>query len=48
MIPVNSLDELPIAKHHSTPGDVRRDDTDAYEDLGEILPEPEDEQETEA
>jgi hypothetical protein len=35
MIEPNSLEELPLLKYHCTPGSVRRDDTDAYLDLGE-------------
>jgi len=35
MIEPDSLQELALLKYHSTPGDVCRDDTDAYLDLGE-------------
>lgn len=41
----DSLDELPMLKHHTTPGRVRRDDTAAYLDLGEMLPEDQQAQE---
>jgi hypothetical protein len=36
MIEPDSLQELPLLKYHSTPGNVRRDDTAAYLDLGEL------------
>ena len=37
----DSLQELPLLKHHYTPGDVPRDDPAAYEDLGEMVREDE-------
>lgn len=46
MIEPDSLRELPMLKHHCTPGDVRRDDLAAYVDLGEYH-EAEQEQEQE-
>lgn len=37
MIEPDSLEDLPLLKHHATPGEVRRDSLDAYMDLGEVV-----------